>query len=82
MHAAVRTEFADSRGILLSNERSRKNTFSREPEQGLTAERADRLADVRQRVVARGKLLVADPSYPNRRTVRGVARVLARHWRS
>lgn len=41
---------------------------------------AERLADVRRRVVARGKVLVADPNYPDLKTLNAVARVLARNW--
>jgi hypothetical protein len=40
--------------------------------------RLERLADVRKAVVARGKALVADPSYPDKKTVRAVSRLLAK----
>lgn len=42
--------------------------------------RLERLSDVRANVVARGKALIANPNYPDQKTIRGVARVLAKHW--
>ena len=41
--------------------------------------RLDRIADVRRLVVARGKLLIANPNYPDRRIIRKISAVLARH---
>jgi 2,4-dienoyl-CoA reductase-like NADH-dependent reductase (Old Yellow Enzyme family) len=38
------------------------------------------VADVRAEMVARGKALIADPNYPSKEQLRGVARVLARQW--
>ena len=35
--------------------------------------------DVRPEVVARGKALLADPSYPSKETLQRVAELLARH---
>jgi hypothetical protein len=81
MRAAVTTEFSANRGNRLSNQRANKVTRPGTTQTRSTAERLDRLADVRVRAVARGKLLVADPNYPNKKTLRGVARVLARSWR-
>jgi hypothetical protein len=48
-------------------------------EQTEMAARLERIADVRASAVARGKSLVANPNYPDQKTLRGVARVLARH---
>jgi hypothetical protein len=42
--------------------------------------RLERLADVRRPVVARGRELIADANYPDKKTIRSVARLLARHW--
>lgn len=39
--------------------------------------RLERLADVRRAVVERGKALVADPNYPDKKTVRRISRLLA-----
>jgi hypothetical protein len=39
--------------------------------------RLERLADVRPRVVARGKKLIADPNYPDAKTMRKIAELLA-----
>ena len=52
-----------------------------EPQPGEVAARLDRLADVRRSVVARGKILVANPDYPGPKVTRAVARLLAKHWR-
>ena len=41
--------------------------------------RLDRIADVRRAVVARGKLLIANPNYPDRQTIRKIGALLARH---
>jgi len=55
---------------------------SRDPQPGELAARLDRLSDVRQSAVMRGKALIANPEYPNKKTVRAVARLLAIHWRA
>ena len=55
---------------------------SRDPQPGELAARLDRLADVRKSAVMRGKALIANPEYPNRKTMRAVARLLARHLRA
>jgi hypothetical protein len=39
--------------------------------------RLERLADVRRAVVERGKALVADPNYPDKKTVQHISRLLA-----
>ena len=49
-------------------------------EQNDMTARLERLSDVRASVVARGKALIANPNYPDQKTIRGVARVLAKHW--
>lgn len=41
--------------------------------------RLERLADVRPSVVARGKMLIANPSYPDKRIIRKVSHLLAEH---
>lgn len=38
--------------------------------------------DVRAEMVARGKALIADPNYPSKEQLKGVASVLARKWTS
>jgi hypothetical protein len=38
------------------------------------------LPDVRASEVARGKALIADPSYPSRQQLQSVARVLVKQW--
>ena len=37
-------------------------------------------ADVRSNVVARGRILVADPNYPSRQEVKAIAALLVNHW--
>jgi hypothetical protein len=39
--------------------------------------RLERLADVRRSVVARGKALVANPNYPDKRIIKQVSHLLA-----
>lgn len=39
--------------------------------------RLERLADVRPSVVARGRALIANPNYPDRKILRSVAHLLA-----
>lgn len=51
-----------------------------DPQPSELAARLDRIADVRQSAVRRGKLLIANPNYPDAKVIRGVARVLAKHW--
>jgi len=41
--------------------------------------RLDRIADVRRAVVARGKVLIANPNYPDRQIIRKISTLLARH---
>jgi len=53
-----------------------------DPQPSEIAARLDRLADVRANVVARGKALVANPNYPDKKTIRAVADLLARKMRS
>jgi hypothetical protein len=60
-------------------QRPRNFERSRDPQPGELAARLDRLADVRQSAVTRGKQLIANPEYPNQKTVRAVARLLAKH---
>ncbi|HMJ91906.1 MAG TPA: hypothetical protein VK530_18925 [Candidatus Acidoferrum sp.] len=62
----------------------RTNGFPRshEPQPSELAARLDRLSDVRRSAIARGKTLIANPEYPNQKTMRAVARLLAKHWRS
>jgi hypothetical protein len=43
--------------------------------------RLERLADVRSAVVLRGKALIANPNYPDRKTIRQISRLLANHIR-
>jgi len=44
--------------------------------------RLERLSDVRPSVVARGKALIANPSYPDEKIVRKMSRLLAEHLRA
>lgn len=48
-------------------------------DQAPMSQRLGRLAEVRSRVVARGRVLIANASYPDRRIARAVARLLAVH---
>lgn len=68
-------------GAWVKPERNDNLRASREAKADDFAARVDRLEEVRRDVVARGKMLIADPNYPDARTMRGVAGVLARHWR-
>jgi hypothetical protein len=43
--------------------------------------RLERLAEVRSAVVLRGKTLVANPNYPDRKTILQISRLLANHIR-
>ena len=43
--------------------------------------RLERLADVRSAVVLRGKALIANPHYPDKKTLRQISRLLANHIR-
>lgn len=43
--------------------------------------RLERLADVRSAVVLRGKALVANPNYPDKKTIHQISRLLANHIR-
>lgn len=43
--------------------------------------RLERLADVRPAVVMRGKALIADPNYPDKKIVRQISRLLANNIR-
>jgi hypothetical protein len=63
----------------LKPQRNRNLERSRDPQPGELAARLDRLADVRQSVVNRGKMLIANPEYPNPKTIRAVAGLLAKH---
>ncbi len=48
-------------------------------ERTASAERLERLADVRPSVVRRGRALVADPNYPGAAILRQISRLLVRH---
>ena len=43
--------------------------------------RLERLAEVRTAVVMRGKALIANPNYPDKKTIRQISRLLANHIR-
>jgi len=43
--------------------------------------RLERLADVRSAVVMRGNALIANPSYPDKKVIRQISRLLANHIR-
>lgn len=44
--------------------------------------RLERLADVRPSVVARGKVLIANPNYPDKKIIRKISRLFAEHLRA
>lgn len=46
-----------------------------------TMERLERLVDIRSKVVARGKALIANPEYPDKEILRKVSHLLAHHIR-
>ena len=43
--------------------------------------RLERLAEVRTAVVMRGKALIANPNYPDKKTIRQISRLLANYIR-
>lgn len=53
----------------------RFGNFDRSP----SADRLERLAEVRSAVVARGHALLANPDYPSREILQQVGRLLAKH---
>lgn len=67
-------------GVQRSRPQVSSSALPREVGPTEVAARLERLADVRSTVVARGKALIADPNYPNKKTTRAIAQLLATKW--